>query len=276
MKAIFEYLDYRQYLRDYYEAKRDGGKLSLRLFSKRAGLGAPNYLKLVIDGKRNLTDKTIQKFSQGLGFKKEEAEFFEDLVRMNQAETHDEKNAYYRKLSRITSYLKAKHIEKDQYEFLSEWYYAAIREMTLLPSFVLDYDWIARSLRPQITARQAERAVALLLRLGLVVHDASGKLTPSDRSVASGNEVACLGASNFHIQMLARAAEFVANSRAAHREVSSLTVALSPEKFEAAKKKIQDFRREMHAFLAECSDPTLVYQLNFQFFPLMEVSDECA
>lgn len=276
VKSIFEYLDYRQYLRDFYEARRASGKISLRLFSKKADLKAPNYLKLVIEGKRNLTGKTIYKFVQAIGFKKEEAEFFENLVCMNQAESHDEKNAYYRKLSRITSYLKAKHIEKDQYEFLSEWYYAAIREMTLLSNFVLDYEWIGRSLRPQLTARQAEKAVALLIRLGLVVRDESGRLLPSDRSVSSGNEVACLGASNFHIQMLARAAEYVANSKAAHREVSSLTVALSPEKFEAAKKKIQDFRREMHAFLADCSDPQLVYQLNFQFFPLMEAPDGSA
>lgn len=273
MKAIFEYLDYRQYLRDFYTARRADGKISLRLFSKKAGLGAPNYLKLVIDGKRNLSSKTIHQFIHALGFKREEAEFFENLVLMNQAEHHDQKNAYYRKLSRITSYLRARHIEKDQYEFLSEWYYAAIREMVLLPQFALDYDWIARSLRPSITPRQAEKAIELLLRLGLVVRDDAGRLLPSDRSIATGNEVADLGASNFHIQMLARAAEYVARSKPAHREVSSLTVALSPEKFEAAKKRIQEFRREMHSFLADCSDPNVVYQLNFQFFPLMEVQD---
>ena len=53
---VFDYLDYRAFLRDHYLDKKQRQGLSFRGFSKRAGLKSPNYLKLVIDGQRNLTE----------------------------------------------------------------------------------------------------------------------------------------------------------------------------------------------------------------------------
>ena len=50
---MFRYLDYRTFLADFYAAKKKRG-FSFRAFSRAAGLGAPNYLKLVISGERNL------------------------------------------------------------------------------------------------------------------------------------------------------------------------------------------------------------------------------
>ncbi|MCB9620237.1 MAG: TIGR02147 family protein, partial [Sandaracinus sp.] len=45
---VYGYLDYRAYLRDFYETKKAAGRgFSFRSFSKRAGLKSPNYLKLV-------------------------------------------------------------------------------------------------------------------------------------------------------------------------------------------------------------------------------------
>ena len=50
---IFEYLDYRAFLRDHFLAsKKLSGAYSFRYFSRRAGLASSNFLKLVIQGKR--------------------------------------------------------------------------------------------------------------------------------------------------------------------------------------------------------------------------------
>ena len=53
---VFGYVDYRRYLADYYaHAKKCHYGFSFRVFSKRAEISSSNYLRLVIDGKRNLT-----------------------------------------------------------------------------------------------------------------------------------------------------------------------------------------------------------------------------
>lgn len=59
---VFSYHDYRLFLADYYQAKKPKG-FSYRAFSRDAGLGAPNYLKLVIDGKRNPTGEMATRFA---------------------------------------------------------------------------------------------------------------------------------------------------------------------------------------------------------------------
>jgi uncharacterized protein (TIGR02147 family) len=52
---VYRYLDYRAFLRDFYEAKKAKSRtFSYRAFSKRAGVASPNYLKLVIEGQRSL------------------------------------------------------------------------------------------------------------------------------------------------------------------------------------------------------------------------------
>ena len=193
MKTLFEYLNYRSYLNDYYLEKSAKGKLSLRSFARRAELGSPSYLKSVIDGKRNLTEKTIPKFSKALGHKKDEADFFRNLVLMNQSSNHEEKNRYYQNLARSKRYIEVKHLEHNQFELLSKWHYAAIREMVLIPDFVEDPEQIGRSLRPHVSADEVSQTIELLLEIGLLVRDESGTLKQSEPTLTTGSEVATSG-----------------------------------------------------------------------------------
>jgi uncharacterized protein (TIGR02147 family) len=85
MKNVLEYRDYRQYLRDFYHAKKKANPYySYRLFSRLAGFKAPNLLKLVMDGDRNLTDESAAKFARGLGLNGGEAQYFVIIVYANQ------------------------------------------------------------------------------------------------------------------------------------------------------------------------------------------------
>ncbi|HEY5958371.1 MAG TPA: TIGR02147 family protein, partial [Polyangiaceae bacterium] len=91
--SVFDYLDYRAYLRDNYaERKANEYGFSHRAFSKRAGLRSTNYLKLVMDGERNLTPEMAHQFAAGCGLVKAAAEYFCELVAMNQADSAAERN----------------------------------------------------------------------------------------------------------------------------------------------------------------------------------------
>ena len=66
MKSIFEYIDYRRYLKDYYDFQKKTKKyFSYRFFAQKAGINSPILLKMVFDGKRNLSRKTLEKFISG-------------------------------------------------------------------------------------------------------------------------------------------------------------------------------------------------------------------
>src|SRR5476649_3094617 len=78
---LFDYFDYREYLQDYYLFhKKRNSAYSYRLFARKAKLGSPNYLKLVVDGKRRITDRTLFQFARGLGLNRDEEKYFRELV----------------------------------------------------------------------------------------------------------------------------------------------------------------------------------------------------
>ncbi len=102
MNNVFEYLNYREFLKDRItHMRQENPNFSFRYFNRKAGFKSSGQLKLVADGNRNLGKKGIYNVCRGLGMTGKEAEFFESLVFFNQAKTHDEKDHYYKELSKI-------------------------------------------------------------------------------------------------------------------------------------------------------------------------------
>ena len=71
--------------------------------------------------------------------------------------------------------------------------------------------------------------------------------------------------------MIQKGMESIERTAAAKRDISSLTIALSEEKFKEAKRRIQEFRRELNVLLSEGGKEEAIYQINFQIFNLTEV-----
>ena len=103
----------------------------------------------------------------------------------------------------------------------------AIRELVLLPDFKEDPEWIAKKLSPPITPRRAKAALEVLQDLGFLKRDEkSGRLIQSERNITTDREVVSLAIANFHRQMMQQASESIERTRAAKRDISSLTLAL--------------------------------------------------
>jgi uncharacterized protein (TIGR02147 family) len=102
MLIIYKYTDYRMLLTDFYEdQKRNIPGFTYAKFSQKSRLNSPNYMKLVMSGKRNLTVIKIHAFAKGMNLKGKELEFFEALVLYNQSDIELEKDYYYQRLKRI-------------------------------------------------------------------------------------------------------------------------------------------------------------------------------
>ena len=267
MATIFTYLDYRRFLKDVFEEmKSSRTSFSHRAFARMAGFSSSNYVLLVMQGKRNLSSDGIVKIARALKLKKAEAEFFEHLVRFNQAASDAERNVYYARIAANRTYAKAKFLEKGQFDYYSTWYVPAIREMVLLEAFREDPAWIAAQLSPPITPREADAALKLLINLELLTRDAAGTLVQQDRHIASGGEVSSLAMTNFQREMIQRAADSIEATPPDLREIGSLTFAVSRDKLIEAKRMIREFRTRLAGFLTEESKADAVYQFNIQLF----------
>ena len=99
MKPIFQYSDYRAYLRDYYaHQKKELPHFSYAYFAKKANLGSANYLQMIMQGRRQLTPATIQSFAKAIPLLGDELNYFESLVHANQGETVAEQRFYSRRV----------------------------------------------------------------------------------------------------------------------------------------------------------------------------------
>lgn len=266
---IYDYMDYRTFLKDMFRfRKHKDSYFSYRYFSGKAGFSSPNFLKLVIDGKRNLTSASLAKVAKGFGFLKQEREFFENLVFMNQAKDHEEKKHYLKRIMSIKGYIKTRRIEKKSYEYFSKWFTVAVREIVMFEGRDYTAEQIASILNPKITPKEAETAINLLMDLGFIKKDKDGLWVQSDAALSTDPEVKSLAIANFHREMLKLASESIERYSANERDISALTLRVNSASMAEIKRKIIEFRKELLEFALDEETADQVLQVNLQVFPL--------
>ena len=267
--SVLGYDNYRLYLEDmYHHLKKTRRGFSYRAFSAMAGLTSPNFLKLVIMGDRNLGQDSVERCAEALDLTKKEHEYFRVLVSFNQARTTEEKNCYVEKLRKFRPTKEVRRLEKRHHQFCSHWYILVIREMVDLQEFRPDPAWIASRINPPIRKSEAKQALHILEDLGILLLE-HGTYRKRERSLSTGDEVQSVLAKNLLHQMIQLGCEALDRVPSEQRDISALTLSITQAQFEAIKRRIQLFRKEILQ-LATTEDRTdKIYQFNFQFFPLL-------
>lgn len=267
---IFTYLDYRKFLRDWFAARKAGNpRFSHRAFARRAKQASPSLLLHVIEGKRNLTPATTEAFTNAMALTGEEAEFFSALVAFDQADTLDERNKAWERVRATRRFREARRLDGDAVEYLSHWYYPAIRELAACGGLRADPEWVAAQMMPKVTVAQARKALEVLRSLGLLVEDASGYLVPADASVVTPHEVVGLAGMNYHLGMIERARDALQGVPHQERHFAAVTVAIPVSLVSRLKRELDAFQERV---LDLCDGADLprdrVYQVNLQLLPL--------
>ncbi len=273
---LFSYFDYRQYLKDRYEAEKIRTKhFSFRYFARVAGLSSSGYLKMVMDGSRNLSPTSINQFSKALKFNKKQAAYFEALVLFNQAKSDRERDNYFDRLSALRPAVQLKGLEKDQYEYFTKKHFVFLREMVALPHFQEDAAWIAKQFRPALKTKDVEHSLEVLLHLGLLGRDSNGELVHSDASITKPAEVDSVEVYNFHQDMLNEAKLAMLTAEPSRRDITSLTIPIPKKSLMEIKQRIKNFREELIDYVNKGSEEYHdVYQLNLQLFPVTHTRKE--
>jgi len=269
--SIYGYTDYRAYLKDFYEFKKDSARgYSYRSFSKAAGFSSPNFLKLVIDGKRNISNEAIDKFIKGLRLNPQMGKYFRSLVKMNQSKADKEKLEYFEELKGLTPHAKKRQLNVDEFQYLSHWLYPVLRELIELKEFRDDPYWISRKLKGKVNVAEISKALNWLIKSGFIEKQEDGTYTANDNMVLTSDEVKNLAIRNYHRQMLDQAKETLEELDVTEREFGALTFTLPDTALDELKFKLKNFRRDLHTWAmqaAEDSSSSMVVQVNLQMYP---------
>ncbi len=270
---IFDHLDYRVYLTEHYEKNKEANPhFSFRSFSNKAGFKTKDFLYRVMHGEKNLSQASIFKLSGALGLKREEIEYFENLVKFNQSHVVKEKDFYFQKLMALrgeyASDGNAHRLEVRQYDYYSKWWHTAIRSVLDMYEFKGDFKWLAKKLDPAITVQQAEQSVALLESLGLVAKDAAGRYKATHKTLTTGTPILPLAITKFHLGTLELATRCLDEVPKEERDLSCLTLGISRKTLDRIKQKLKRFRSELLKLAEADEEADTVYHLNLHMFPL--------
>jgi uncharacterized protein (TIGR02147 family) len=273
-KSIFEYKDYREFLKDSYVFRKSkDNKFSYRYFSRLTGFKSPSALRDVIKGRTGLKESGIRRFAKALGLVADEVDFFRNLVHFNQAKTSDEKQAYAAQILKSKSYQKIHPLNEAQFQCCAYWYIIPIREIVGTRGFDEDPEWIAKKLKPAISIEDAKRALDVLLRLGMIKRNENGILVQSESVIATADEVSSSSIIKFHKEMLRKSSHAIDRYPRDLRDISALTLRLPLNEVSKIKEMIQKFRKDLVEALNTFDGPSRIYQLNLQLFPITELLD---
>ena len=269
---LFDYFDYREYLQDYYLFhKKRNSAYSYRLFARKAKLGSPNYLKLVVDGKRRITDRTLFQFARGLGLSKDEEKYFRELVMYQEVSDPDSKETHlkallkYQEKQRTPTPLKA-----DRIKFLMDWHHGAVRALINLKDFIEDPKWIANRLGNKITEAQAKESLELLTRLGILVRNEQGVLEQHEPLLTSSDEVPSHILRNLHRTFLRKAINSIFSVPMERRELSGLILSVPNNRMKELKEEIKEFRKKLNRKYGLDRQTDDVYYVGLYMFPLSQ------
>ena len=171
---IARYSCYRAFLRDFFEFKKSlRAGFSYRQFAGLVGLKSPNYLQLVIQGKRNLSETTGRRLAEALKLNAKEVNYFEALIRLQNCENQTEVIKAQKNLHACLKKLLTNFVKQDGSEILSKWYYLPIRELVVLKNFEASGEFISAQLQNIISADEAEAAFKFLLEMGYLKAEGS-------------------------------------------------------------------------------------------------------
>jgi uncharacterized protein (TIGR02147 family) len=265
---IFNYFDYREYLRAVYDfRKKEQPGFSHRLFLREAGIASPNYLLRVLKGTRSLGNGYVTKFCRALGLRRNEARYFTALVSFNTEDDIDKKEKYLGHLLALRNRREVFRMDDKKLRFFSKWYYPVLRELAVVLDCRDDFNLLARNCVPRITAQQAKNAVSYLLTNGFLKKNADGRYVRTEPVISSGDEVRSTVLRNYHRQTLDQSIAALNTVNRENRDISSLTLSVSRKTYFTIKKEIQEFRKRLLVMAREDTGPEMVCLAGFQLIP---------
>lgn len=268
MSNIYEYLDFREFLRDYQQKRQAVDRRFTKAYVCRL-LGLPNtrsYFVNVLKDKE-VTPEFVDRFVVALGLDDDETQYFRVLVQFNQSRKDKEREFLFDQLISLNKSPKSL-IPPTAYRFYREWYHSAIRALLDVVDVADDFSVLARRLQPAVTPGRIAESMELLKELDFIRLSADGFWKPTDKCITAGAYVQDQLVKQYQLQCFELGKSSLLVPGGGKKNFSTVTLSMSKETRDKIETKIRMLKSQIAALVngderrADC-----VYQLNIQFFP---------
>ena len=267
MKPIVEYQDYHLLIKDYYEERKRTSYFSWREFAKVAGFTSPTYLRLVSEGKSNLSRVKIDRMVNALGLTDYEVDYFKAMVNYGNAKDGESKAAYLKQMQKIALEYKVRVVDKEAVEYFDGWKNPVIRELApMMPGATPGT--MAKMCCNEISAAEVSSSLEFLTKAGFLKKDSDGAFHQTEKNVTASKEGLVYAVHALQKKMAGLGAESIERFDAETRSVSGITLSVDRNAYERIAREIDDFRKRIIAIASDTEDADQIYQMNLQFFPM--------
>ncbi len=281
---LSNYLNYREYLSDFYKYKQTETQhlrrpYSYSTFSAAANIKSPNYLKLIIEGRRNLSQEMCDHFAKALGLVKIQSDEFKVLVEFNQCTDPVMRNVFLKQLNeiRIRRQIESGTMRSEIWKNLPSWISWVLYALADQEGIDFNSDKLKAIFRNKASDQDIQQAMDGLLTIGQLVRETeSGKITKAQALLDSLEEIPVALVRKLQAELVYLGLESLYQDSPLEREFGSLTLCMTRKEFEELKFKLRHFRKALNKDnnIARLeSKGERVYQLNIQLFPITEKTE---
>lgn len=266
MKPIFDYLDYREYLKDAYEERKaQFPAYSYRVMADSFGLYPSNIFR-ILHGQSHLPARCQSRALEELGLTGRAADYFQLLIAHARERSASARKELLVKAMALRD-VSRRDLQERELEYFQHWWIASVRALLEITRGRAVGHELASCLVPPVEESQVLQALELLKDLGLVKRASSGRLHPAEAHLTAGGEAKAAAVRNFQRQILALASEALERVPMSERDVSTLTLSIDESAFREIRDLLRECRRSIQKRVEQATTPDRVMQLAIAFFP---------
>jgi uncharacterized protein (TIGR02147 family) len=278
---LAEYTDFRLFLKDVYEYRRQTESTGLRsysysTFSAAADIKSPNYLKLIIEGRRNLSEDMITRFAKALRLNRADTEEFRSLVRYGQATAPIERNNFLKELAdlRARRAFESGAINQRSWEKVPGWIGWVLYAMSEQANVDFDPEILQKLFRAKAGTEDIRESLKKLLDSGeLAVSPETGKVEKARDLIESPQDLPVALIRKLQAELIYLGIESLFRDSPKDREFGAMTLAMTEEEFQQVRFELRQLRKRLQRDILVKRKSTKgdrVYQMNIQLFPVTE------
>lgn len=270
MKPVFDYLDYRAYLKDVYEERKaESPFYSYRMMAESFGLFPSNIFR-ILHGEAHLPARCHSRALEFLGLSGRAAEYYLLLMAYARERSVKERTTILEKAMTLRDVAR-RPLESRELEYFSHWWTAVIRSLLETTGGRAVPSELGQALVPPVGENDVQSSLNLLLDLGLVKRASSGRLLPAEAHLTAGGEAKSKAVRGFQRQILTLASAALEQFPPDDRDMSTLTLSMDERAFREIRELVRECRRQIQKRVEDSKESDRVMHLAMAFFPAAQL-----
>jgi uncharacterized protein (TIGR02147 family) len=267
MKPIFDYLDYRDLLKDLFEERKSSSFYTYRMMAETFGLDT-SYLFRVLQHDEHLPARCQSRAIELLGLTGRSAEYFMLLIAYARERNAKSKKDILEKALTLRDVSRRELLDAE-IAYYQEWWVAGLRSLLEVVGGRAVPKELASRMTPPVPEEDIAKALQLLEQLGFVKKVSSERLALTEPHVTTGTTGEKVKAVHgYQRTILDLASQSLARFPKEQRDISTLAVAVDRTAHIEIRGLLRECRRQIQMCVENVKQPDQVMQLAMAYFPL--------